>query len=183
MPRRVVGAVGAVVMLIGVGWYGVASASGDNDARSRFGSSAGWPAATAAASMAQAEQQAAGQRQGRTLAFVSEAVRGREIDINEDGFDAGDFFVFEERVFDSSGRDRVGRDSVRCELAVRTFGCLGTINIRGKGKIEIAGRLFAPRDNVIPVTGGTGAYEGVGGRLLVFDLRGGRTALVFHLTN
>ncbi len=41
--------------------------------------------------------------------------------------------------------------------------------------------MFAERDNAYAVTGGTGAYKGVGGELSVFDLAGGDTLLVFDL--
>jgi len=102
------------------------------------------------------------------------------VDLAPAGDSAGDFFISEARIFDRSRL--VGKDAVRCELGLRTFTCEATLLVNGKGKIRVAGTLFAEQDNVLPVTGGTDAYEGVGGQLTIFNLPGGRTALVFHLT-
>lgn len=178
MSRRTLGALVALLMLVGAGWYGVAASAASRDT----GPDAGWPQARTTSSLSAVQQRAERGGGGRTLIFVSEEVRAAEIDINEDGFGPGDFFMFEERLFNSRGNKQVGRDSVRCELVIRTFGCYGTMLHRGKGKIEVSGRLFGPRDLRLAVTGGTGDYQDVGGQLDVLDLRGGRSALVFHLT-
>jgi len=65
------------------------------------------------------------------------------------------------------------RSSVRGELALRTFTIEGTIQIFRKGKIAIASTVFSERDNAYAVTGGTGAYKGVGGELSAFDWAAG----------
>lgn len=150
---------------------------------------AGRPAASvadaerlAAADRAAAARSAgAAQRAGQTLIFVTREVRAVEIDLPPAGFGPGDFFMFEDIVFDRSGTRQVGRDSVRCQGGLRTFLCDGTLQVFGRGKIQVSGALFGARDNVIPITGGTGVYEGVGGELTFFDLPGDRSVLVLHL--
>lgn len=90
-------------------------------------------------------------------------------------------FVFEETVYSARGREVIGEDTVRCELGIRTFNCEATLRLAGRGKITVGGALFAPRDIVVPITGGTKDFRAVGGQLKVYDLRGGRTLLVFEL--
>lgn len=144
----------------------------------------GWrgvPAESVAAAESMATASSARRPAGQTLLLVTEEVRSAGVDVGRRGESPGDFFMFEERLYDRSGSRVVGRDSVRCEVRIRTFSCEGTILVNGRGKIHVAGALFGPRDNVVPVTGGTGHFSGVGGELSVFDLRGGRTLLAFHL--
>lgn len=135
----------------------------------------------AADQAAAARSGGAAQRAGQTLIFVTRQVRAVDVDLPPAGFGPGDFFMFEENVFDRSGRRQVGRDAVTCQVGLRTITCEATFQISGKGKIEVAGAQFSERDNVFPITGGTGAYQGVGGDLSFFGLGGNRAALVLHL--
>lgn len=174
----------AVAALLGpMAWLGITSASAsDRGAENRLD---GWPtSASGVASGQDAQRLAAARaalpREGVTRVFIAKLVREAEVDVGEEGESAGDFFVFEEDLFETSGRP-TGSDSVRCELRVQTFACEGTIWVKGKGKIEIGGALFTENDLTVPVTGGTGVYEGIGGTLRVLDLDGGDTALIFHL--
>jgi hypothetical protein len=188
MARRSAALLGAAVLAAGGVWLGpggAAAGSAERPAPAATTKLRAWPSAPTVASVAAAESAAAGaraaRRPGQTLAVVTREVRSAFVDLPPAGDSAGDFFLVEERVFDRTGTRPIGRDAVRCELGLRTFTCAATIEIDGKGKIRVAGTLFRDGDNVVPVTGGTGAYEGVGGELTVFDLAGGRTALVFHL--
>jgi hypothetical protein len=116
------------------------------------------------------------------LTVVTHPLREAEVNIPPKPFSAGDFFAFEEAVFNSSEQRRIGEDAGRCELGIRTFSCEATILIDGEGKIQIAGSLFGRRDATFPITGGTGRFQTAGGQMTVFDLQGGKTALIFHIT-
>lgn len=176
---------GVAALVAGVGWFGADAASAGRASHPSVVAAAmahglpGRPAASAAAATSLAA--GSGGPAGQTLAVVTRQVAGRLIDLGKSGDYAGDFFIAKEKIYDSTGQHLIGVDSVRCELGIGTFTCEATIMIDGKGKIRIAGTLFSHSDNSFPVTGGTGAYQGVGGQLSTFDLRGGATALVFHL--
>lgn len=107
--------------------------------------------------------------------------REAEVDVGVEGESTGDFFVSEETVYNSGGGKVIGEDTVRCEAGIRTFSCAATIKLDGRGKIRVAGAFFGPHDVVLPITGGTQNFSGVGGQMKVFDLRGGRQLLVFEL--
>ncbi len=141
----------------------------------------GWPG-RAVTSVAEAQRlsTAAGPGDDSTLIVVTRQVRGAGVDVGAEGDSPGDFFIFEEKVFNSTGGNPIGRDSIRCELGLRTFTCEGTIRINGRGKLRVAGTLFRPKDNVVPVTGGTRDFRGVGGTLKVYDLPNRETVLVFN---
>lgn len=144
------------------------------------------------ASMAEAKQIAAaqwsdagraGSRPGQTLILVLKPGRAAAVDLPPRGGSPGDLFFFEDPLFESSGNRRLGLISGVCQLSIRTLRCEATHLVAGRGKIEIAGALF-PRGRggfTFPVTGGTGAFEAVGGELTVFNLPGGNQVLIFHL--
>jgi len=171
----------AAALTAGAAWvgFGASSAGGEQavPAADRV-ESRGWQGRTVD-SVAQAKQLAGA---GRTLTLVSREERARGVDVGKTGDSVGDFFVFEESLYTSPRSRRViGEDTVRCELGIRTFNCEGTFRIDGRGKITVGSALFGPRDNAVPVTGGTREFSGAGGTLQVYDLRGGRTLLVFKL--
>ena len=136
-------------------------------------SDGGWPVA---ASVASAAGTTAGPR--ADLVVTTREIRSAGVDLEPRGDSPGDFFHFEELLFRPGTNRVIGRDAVRCELGIRTFQCNATIRINGKGKIVIDGALMSESDNVIPVTGGTGRFAGVGGTLRVLE-SGARTRLVF----
>jgi len=143
----------------------------------------GWsgvPAASVADAVQQAAARAAGAPAGETLILVAKTARGSFVDLPPEGESPGDFFLFEELLYNVQG-ERVGADSVRGDLSLTTITFEATFSIYGKGKIRIAGSLFNRDDSPFPVTGGTDAYQDVGGQLTVFELAQGDIALVFHL--
>ncbi len=177
----------AAALTAGAAWIGIdaATAGGDQNTTVEVPSVAdsdgmrtpGWQGRSVD-SVAQAQRLAGG---GRTLTLVSEEKRARGVDVGAEGESTGDFFVFEETLFNARGGEVVGEDTVRCEAGIRTFHCDATLKLDRRGKITVGGALFARRDNVIPVTGGTGNFSGVGGELRFFSLRGGRSLLVLKL--
>lgn len=178
MKRRLVAAGAVVALVVGGGaWVGLGSAASAGDSGLRA-----WPGSKASAEGDVSAAAAKGGGDGRTLVVYSRELRGAEVDVGRNGFGPGDYFVFEEALFNRAGK-RIGGDSVRCMLMVRTFRCDGTGRIWGVGKIEISGSVFWERDNRYSITGGTGRYAGAGGTLRVFDEPGGRSRLEFHFAD
>jgi len=114
-----------------------------------------------------------GGSRGQLLIVRTRGVRDAFVNVGQRGESRGDFILFEETVRGRNGGRVIGRDSVRGELGLRTFTIECTIHIFRKGKIAIASTVFSERDNAYAVTGGTGAYKGVGGELSAFDLAAG----------
>lgn len=178
--RQAVGAGVVAALTAGTAWFGIDAATAGSEQGVRGSDRLefrGWQGKPVD-SVAQAQRMAGG---GRTLALVAETERARGVDVGAKGESTGDFFIFEETLYNSRQSRVVGEDTIRCELGIRTFTCEGTIKVNKRGKIRVAGALFAPRDLVIPITGGTKDFRGVGGELEVFDLRGGRALLLFDL--
>ncbi len=168
----------AGVLTAGAVWFGAGGASAGSGEEKL-----GW-SGRPVTSVAEAQRlSAAGRGDDSTLIVVTRQVRGKYVDVGAEGNSPGDFFLFEERVFNSTDTEIIGRDSIRCELGLRTFTCEGTIRINGRGKLRIAGTLFRDNDNVYPVTGGTRDFRGVGGSMKVYVMPepDGATVLVFDL--
>ncbi len=184
MASRRAALLGVAALAAGAAWAGVGAASatgsGTGAAHAFRHGLQGRPAASVAAAE-RAVVGGAAARAGQTLIVIERPGSEAGVDVPPKGYSPGDFFLFEGRLFDRTGSRLVGRDSVRCEAGIRAFTCEATGVIYGKGKIRVAGTFFTERDNVLPVTGGTGAYQGVGGELTVFDLPRGASVLVFHL--
>ena len=185
--RQAIGAGLAVALAAGAAWFAVGAATAGSQqvgsqqvaAGSDRVEFRGWPGRPVD-SMAKA-QRLAGGRDNNTLTLVTEVKRSREVDLGRKGFSTGDFFVFEETVYNGRGGTVIGKDTVRCEAGIRTFSCEATIKLDGRGKIRVAGAFFSRRDIVLPVTGGTKNFSEAGGQLKVFELRGGRSLLVIEL--
>ena len=173
ITRRIAAGVSAMLLVGGVAW--TALASGSNGSPVRHDTS--WPVAAAPGAAKSAEQAAAAA--GSDVIRVREiTTRNRNIDVGRDGESPGDYFVFESRLMQKG--ERVGRDSVRCMLGIRTFTCDGTFLMTGRGKIAVAGTLFADQNDFrLPITGGTGAFKDARGQMTVEE--GRATVLVFEL--
>jgi hypothetical protein len=109
-------------------------------------------------------------------------VRADNVDVGRKGDSPGDFFVFEERAYKPGTQTVIGRDAARCEMDIRTFQCGATLQVFGEGKIVVDGALFADKDNLFAITGGTGSYAGVGGTMRALDGPGNSSTLVFNFT-
>jgi len=181
--RQALGTGLAVALTAGAAWVGISAATAGDEqgARGDRMEFRGWPAGKAAGSVAQSQRSSSAD-DVQTLIVAPVGVRAQDVDLGEAGWSAGDFFIFEETLYDSTGASKVGRDTVRCELGIRTFSCEATFKIDGRGKIRVAGALFAEWDNVVPVTGGTKEFKDVGGQLRVLE-EGGETLLAFALVD
>lgn len=189
--RKAIGAGLVAALTAGAAWFGVSAASAGSQQAPAAGALVsadrdrpeyrGWPGRPVES---KAQAQALAERTGDgndTVSVITEEERSRGVDVGKDGNSTGDFFVFEETVYNARGSRVIGEDSVRCELGIRTFTCEGTIKLDGRGKIRIAGSLFSGRDIVFPVTGGTNNFKAVGGQMKVFSLSRDRSLLVFEL--
>jgi allene oxide cyclase len=165
----------AAVVIASVVAGGAVSMAGGATAESAT-TEAGWPGASAGASSAPASASA----RGADLVVQTRETRAAGVDLGEAGDSPGDFFHFEERAYRPGTQDVIGRDAVRCELGIRTFQCVATIKVFGKGKIVVEGALFGEQDSSIAITGGTGRYSGVGGTLHLLEGAGGSSLLAFH---
>ena len=161
-----------VALLAGVAWLSVGAGSAGAD-DSRFD---GW--GRPAASIAAAEQMA---DVDGAMTRVGEEVRGRFVDVGAEGFSPGDMFFFEERLYNRSQTEVVGKSSVRCQAGVRTSICDGTLRLEGRGKTVVGSAFFAQRDSTVAVTGGTHRFKGVGGAMQIFNLSGDRSLYVLKL--
>jgi len=104
---------------------------------------------------------------GETIRLNTRQVRGRFVDVNNNGtFNTGDYLVFRERL--RQGGEKVGRDAVECMFLPRAVSCEGTLRLNGRGGIEVAGTGFLNSQRfVLAVVGGTGAFDDASGRLTV----------------
>jgi hypothetical protein len=77
----------------------------------------------------------------------------------------GDGFVFSLRLLSRPGGDPVGRDEGECITLQRTahaFYCDYVVHLEG-GDVAVQGSIEFSSPSKVPVTGGTGAYEGASG--------------------
>jgi hypothetical protein len=106
------------------------------------------------------------------------------VDVGEDDFSLGDSFIFTSRL--TKHGKQVGHTGVVCTItstAREESQCVGTARLRG-GQITIQGLLAGePATFEFPITGGSGAYEGAEGTLVVRELPGNRELLTFHLSD
>lgn len=123
---------------------------------------------------------------GETLVVTTRELNFKEINVNGPGFGPGDYFIFNERVF-QSGR-QIGVDNGQCTahfpLDERrfTFLCEVSFTYFGRGEIMTEGRIqFTPETTslTLPITGGTKHFQNVRGEIHV----GGenQTVITFHL--
>lgn len=181
MKGKFIAAGAAAIVVIGGGaWASFGSAT----ASTVRPSSHGWPNSSSTASAAKviaAAKAEAASTGSKTLLIRAREVSFADVDVNNDGFGPGDYFLFQEDIRYLDSNKVIGRDSVRCTVGPSTFICDGTIEQFGKGKIVIYGAVFERRDSRYAVTGGTGDYEGVGGQLDTVNMRGGDTLLAFEI--
>ena len=171
--RRIAAGATAVLLVGGVAWTALASGSSGGVAQH----DTSWPVAAAPGAAREAAQEARGGG-GQVIRVREIQNRGRFIDVGRQGESPGDYFIFESRLMQKGLN--VGRDSGKCLLGVRTFTCEATALIRGKGKIVVGGTLFTDQNDFrLAVTGGTGAFKGARGELMVDE--GKKTFLIFEL--
>jgi hypothetical protein len=128
----------------------------------------GWARVAGAGADAASAARGSSNRDTQHLVLFARFLREQQVDVGPSGESTGDSVFFEDALLNGAGK-RVGKDAAQCTLGIRTFNCGGTMLVYGKGKIQVDGAFFADRDSVLPVTGGTGAFKGVGGQLVISD--------------
>lgn len=140
-------------------------------------------AALTAGSVAPATGSGSGSGGGWTIRVVSVNTEEAFIDVGEPDFSLGDQFVFSSNL--KRYGERVGHSGVVCTITSvsrEESQCVGTVRLR-RGQIAVQGLIAgSPGRFALPVTGGSGAFEGVGGEMHVRERSGGREVLLFHLS-
>lgn len=117
-----------------------------------------------------------------TVRVVSRDTEQSFVDVGKHGFSLGDEFVFTSKL--TRHGYRVGHAGVVCTITSvkrEESQCLGSAKL-GRGEITIQGLMAdSPRVFSFAITGGTGAFEGAEGTLVVRELRHNRELLSFHL--
>jgi hypothetical protein len=124
-----------------------------------------------------------GKHKGDSLRLVATTIQEETLDLGAPGPSLGDQLVFSE-VLRERGRE-VGTSGAVCVITeavppytVVVYHCVGTMSLR-RGQITLQGLIETqgmddPGPFVVAITGGTGAYRGVGGEAVVRDPVGPR---------
>jgi hypothetical protein len=106
------------------------------------------------------------------------------VDVGAEGFSLGDEFVFSTNL--KKGGEKVGRLGVVCTFTSvdhEETECVATARFRG-GQIAVQGLLVGePERFVLPITGGSGKYEGAEGEVHVRQVSDSEEILTFHLSD
>jgi hypothetical protein len=115
----------------------------------------------------------------RTLRLVGTEIQSEFLDLGAPGLSLGDEFVFSETL-SRHGRD-VGESGGVCTATqvtppydVTTFHCVATLSLR-RGQITLQGLIEIQGEGdqgpfTVAITGGTGAFFGVGGEARIRDV-------------
>ncbi|MDQ3661928.1 MAG: hypothetical protein M3454_12890 [Actinomycetota bacterium] len=104
------------------------------------------------------------------------------LDLGAEGESVGDQFIFISRLL--KGGEQVGHDGVVCtivSLERQEAECVGTFWFSG-GQISAQALVsFAEEPPAVPITGGSGKYEGAEGELHIRPVSETKEVLTFHL--
>jgi hypothetical protein len=122
---------------------------------------------------------------GQTIRVIAKFKETAEIDVGAQGFSLGDEVVFSGNL--RQGGERVGRLGIVCTFTSTARAnrveahCPGTATLP-QGQITVQG-LVVNRDlKVLPITGGSGQYQGADGEMHAeFAATGARAVLTFNL--
>ena len=163
--RKRVAVLGAAVGLVAVLVAAVSPA---------FGSSSG---GTASASYEDTNE-------GQTIRVIAVFKEVAEVDNGAQGFSLGDDVVFSGTLRQSG--ERVGRVGVVCTFTSAAHAkrvaaqCPATADLPG-GQITLQGLVFNRDLRVLPITGGSGQYQGADGEMHAEFRSQTRAVLTFHL--
>jgi hypothetical protein len=118
----------------------------------------------------------------RTIRVVSVLEEQEFLDLGAEGESVGDQFIFTSKLL--KGGEQVGHDGVVCtivSLERHEAQCVATEWFSG-GQITLQGLIsFAGEPPAVPITGGSGKYEGAEGELHIRPVSETREVLTFHL--
>ena len=127
------------------------------------------------------------QTQGRVFHVIVHEVQFTDVDHPPKKFSQGDEFVFRGKLFDTS-KKHIGSSGGSCVFVVaarhKSAAQCTNVFFLPEGKITaIGGVWYRPelQTFAVPIVGGTGAYNGAEGTLVIKQLRGGKSNLTFKL--
>jgi hypothetical protein len=93
----------------------------------------------------------------------------------------GDVLTFNNPIYDAANTRKIGSDQGYCVrlIAGKSMECHWTL-LLAKGQIMVDGPVYDGPDTLLAVTGGTGAYRGVRGELLIHARDAKATGYDFH---
>lgn len=100
------------------------------------------------------------------IALVERATTDRVTDTGEPGDTVGDILTFANEIYDEANATLVGNNNGWCVRTVvgKAWECFWTMTL-ADGQITVEGPFLDAGDSTLAVTGGTGAYAGVGGEM------------------
>ena len=122
----------------------------------------------------------------KQLTFVERATSDTVTDTGAKGDSVGDVLTFANEVFDEANATKVGSDNGWCARTVvgKAWECIWTLTLPD-GQITVEGPFYDSGDSVLAVTGGTGAYAGTRGDMLLHarDAKGSAYDFVYRLND
>ena len=119
-----------------------------------------------------------------TIRVLSTVTEDTFLDVGDPDFSLGDSFIFSSEL--TRNGDKVGHSGVVCTVTSAVMGefqCLGTAQFR-HGSITVQGLVGTQGDpSRLAITGGTGAFEGAEGTLLVRPISDTQDRLVFSVSD
>ena len=114
------------------------------------------------------------------LTVVERVTTDTVIDIGDEGDSLGDVLTFANEVYDETNENLVGTDNGYCIRTVvgAVWECVWTLML-DDGYITVEGPFYDTVDSVFVVTGGTGAYVGAHGHMLLTAFNEDATELSF----
>ncbi len=120
---------------------------------------------------------------GSTIRVLSTNTEEDNVDVGDPGLSLGDEFVFTSNL--TRHGKSVGHTGVVCtvtSVAREETQCAGTASFNRGGQIAIQGLVAGERQVFsFPITGGTGAFEGADGTLVVKEVSDNQELLTFFL--
>ena len=120
-----------------------------------------------------------------SLTLVEHAESDTTTDTGKPGDSVGDILTFANKVFDTKNEKQVGTDNGFClrTVAGEAYECNWTAFL-ADGQITAEGPFYDTKDSILTVTGGTGAYDGMHGRLKLHarDAKGSEYDFVYEIS-
>lgn len=103
-----------------------------------------------------------------TLAVVERATTDVVTDTGEAGDTVGDILTFANEVYDETNENVIGSDNGYCVRTVvgAAWECFWTLTL-DDGQITVEGPFLDAGDSMLAITGGTGAYVGAHGQMML----------------
>jgi len=102
------------------------------------------------------------------LKLVERATTDAVTDNGEEDDSVGDILTFANQVYDEANKNQLGTDNGWCVRTVvgAAWECFWTLTLKD-GQITVEGPYLDAGDSTLAVTGGTGAYAGANGEMVL----------------